>query len=1103
MTFQLWGFNGSWFFAEPLRPIGSYVLAGLIVVCGWLIWATRKDADFSLRGERSNGLRVLAVLLILSPLAAQTFLLHLPLATDRVVPGLPQQPTGPVAGIFTLLPGLLAGGLFGVWPAALSGFLAGIARGGWETISVLTPPMYAFGALMSAWLMRRDYDDVLGSALRHPLVSTFAGGLIIGLLRCFELFSFSGGDIFDGLDFTLALAAPTLLASMLEAVFAGVLAELVRWRWRNAWFKPREGVSAPYNRMLSVRLLLVFLMIGLLGSGLVITGDWWLSRASAEELIEREMVSIARQTGETLPYVFQTGRAFALQTAGTLSTEMDALDLEQTASSLRAPAFFDRLEVYDQNGEGMSVYPPDSSAPQVDLDEFEILLSTALTGIPKEMIGVDTEGTRSVSVAFMAPILSSDEETILGAVVAWTRLETNPLMSPVIAALSEVFQGDALVVDEQGQVILHSLPGRLSERYDFDPDQAEMMHTETGPDGTQQLVYVHAVTGLPWYVVAQMPVNAVQRLALQITVQLAAVLFLAGLFSVFLIYIFGRRLTRPLQSMSDTARSISRGNLDSTVISAGEDEIGGLAQSFEQMRLSLKARLNEKELLLTVSQEISSTFNLETVFPRILQGIQELTGADLVCASLIQNGDPSAEPTVYCQGDDPGGWVSLNSQVLELCRTRGRFTLENPSRARAILDLQAVIVPIETITALALRNEDEFVGVLWLGSRTPRMWSDEEYNLLSILAGQLGIAVANARLYRQAEEERLRLTAVLEETPEAVILVDDDGQLLLANRAASTLFKKDVEPILGKHVEEVLQSRDLIELILSDQDDRTGREIDLPDGKVMYANIGMMPAGREGGAGKVCVLWDVTYYKQLDALKSEFISSITHDLRAPLTLMQGYATMIGMVGDVNDQQQEFIHKMEESIHQMGEMIGDLLVLGRIEAGIGLNLARIQVADVVRDVLDTYRPRAVQKHLALNADIDPSVRPIFADKALLRRAIANLLDNAVKFTPTRGRVTIRLKPEEEYLLLEVVDSGPGIAPADQARLFERFYRVETTSGEDEERGAGLGLAIVKSVAEQHGGHVSVESRLGMGSRFAIALPLDTLDTMGEGPQHNGN
>jgi len=1091
MTFDLWGFDGGWFFALPLRPFGSYFLAALTLVLIGLIWSTRRQAAIHFQDDTRRGWRLFAVLLFLSPFAAQMLMFHLPLATTRVVPGLPQQPLGPAVGVFTLLPTFLAGGLFGVWPAALTGFLAGFARGGWETVSIMTPVIYAFSGLVIAWLLRRDYDDMLGRLLRRPVISALAGGMLVGLLRCVELFSFSGGDLFDGLDFTLSMVTPTLLAAMLEAFIAGICAEGIRWWLKDAWFQPRSGVPAPYSRLLSVRLLLTFILIALFSSGLVVGGDWLLAKASAQELIEREMESVARQAGETLPYVFQTGRAFSLQTASVVSEDLaGGLDIERTADLLRTTAFFSRLEVFDAEGTLLAAYPPESSRPTVDPDLFEITLSTTLAGVPKEMLADPLPGSLGVSIAFLAPVTAPGETTVLGAVVGWTDLAENPLMSPVTAALADIFRGDAFLVDDQGRVVLHSIAGSLLTSYDLDLEQLGRIHTETAPDGSQRLVFTREVTGHPWYVVTELPVRDVQRLALQITVQLAAVLFAAGIMSVLLIYVFSRRLTHPLRRMSDTAQSIARGNLNDAVLSAGKDEIGDLAESFERMRTSLKARLDEQELLLSVSQNISGTFDLATVFPAILEGVQGLTRADLVCATLMEPGEETVIQSVYSQGEDPGGWTSLNAQIVELCRSRGRFTLENPSRARAILDLQQVIVPIETITALSLRNEEEFVGVLWLGSISPHTWSEDELNLLSILVGQLGVAVANARLYQQAEDERLRLSAVLQETPEAVILVDEDGCLLLANPAAEMFFEGGVEEALGKRVTGTLRPPDLVRLILSGEEKQQGTELELPDGKVMYATVGKISAREDKDVGRVCILWDVTYYKQLDALKSEFISSITNDLRAPLTLMQGYTTMVGMVGDLNEQQADFVKKIGESIDRMGEMIEDLLVLGRIEAGIGLNLARVDVADIVRDVLDLYRPQAVQKHLALSADLEPDLKPIYADPALLQRAVANLVDNAIKFTPTRGRVTVKVQAVEDQVHIEVADSGPGIAPADQTRLFERFYRVRK-DGDDADRGAGLGLAIVKSVAEQHGGTVTVESRLGTGSRFAILVPRDAV------------
>jgi len=255
----------------------------------------------------------------------------------------------------------------------------------------------------------------------------------------------------------------------------------------------------------------------------------------------------------------------------------------------------------------------------------------------------------------------------------------------------------------------------------------------------------------------------------------------------------------------------------------------------------------------------------------------------------------------------------------------------------------------------------------------------------------------------------------------------------------------------------------------------------------MFASISDIHSPNEGTSGRVCVLWDITHYKKLDTLKSEFVSTVSHDLRAPLTLMRGYATMLSMVGAMNEQQKEFISKILTSADQMGELIGNVLDLGRIEADVGLDVETIPLDSILDAVLDTYRPQAVNKQITLDVEIDDEMEPVEVDATLIRQAIANLVDNALKYTPADGHVTIHAEQQEEFQIVQITDNGMGIAPTDQARLFEKFYRArgrETLSI----KGSGLGLAIVKSIVQQHGGRVAVESKLGEGSTFTIWFPI---------------
>jgi signal transduction histidine kinase len=223
-------------------------------------------------------------------------------------------------------------------------------------------------------------------------------------------------------------------------------------------------------------------------------------------------------------------------------------------------------------------------------------------------------------------------------------------------------------------------------------------------------------------------------------------------------------------------------------------------------------------------------------------------------------------------------------------------------------------------------------------------------------------------------------------------------------------------------------------------------------------------------------------------MKTEFVSTVSHDLRSPLTLMRGYATMLEMVGTLNEQQQNYVKKIISGVENMARMVNNLLDLGRIEAGVGLQLETVPLPDILEHVTSTLQLQASQKNIELVVEMPKNTMPLIqADQALLQQAMYNLVENAIKYTPQGGRVTARLKIIGDGMHFEVEDTGIGIAPIDQPRLFEKFYRGGQREAR-EQKGSGLGLAIVRSIAERHGGKVWLESQLGKGSTFFLQVPL---------------
>jgi PAS domain S-box-containing protein len=360
--------------------------------------------------------------------------------------------------------------------------------------------------------------------------------------------------------------------------------------------------------------------------------------------------------------------------------------------------------------------------------------------------------------------------------------------------------------------------------------------------------------------------------------------------------------------------------------------------------------------------------------------------------------------------------------------------------------------------------------------------------------GRLGAAFEQMRVklkesFEAIERERGRLKAILDSTSDAILVTDSRGYLILANPAAEHAFGiKDAEAVT-RPLTQAIANESLGQLFTRPAGDREAivEEIPLPDGRTLYASAAAITDGDGRAIGRVAVMRDITALKELDAMKDEFVATVSHDLRSPLTFMRGYVDMISTVGHLNEKQYEFVDRILRGINQMAELIDDLLDLGRIEAGVGIKLASCAVGGLVRLVVADSLGRAEAKNLKLQLELPSTLPPIVGDGALIKRAVANLVDNAIKYTP-EGSVTVRVRERDSYLVVSVSDTGIGIAPADQIRLFEKFYRIKRRDT-IRIKGTGLGLAIVKSIAEKHNGKAWVESKLGEGSTFYLALPKE--------------
>ncbi|MGQ0601680.1 MAG: ATP-binding protein, partial [Anaerolineales bacterium] len=612
-------------------------------------------------------------------------------------------------------------------------------------------------------------------------------------------------------------------------------------------------------------------------------------------------------------------------------------------------------------------------------------------------------------------------------------------------------------------------------------------------DGTRRLALYYPMPGYSWTAVITVPMRSVLELSIRIATPIVGFLLVVGLVGLVLVSTIALRLARPAEELAIAAKRISEGQLEEPVQVSSEDEIGRAGAAFERMRQKLRARLFELNLLLNVSQSVSSSLDVRHSLPHILQGALKATSASgarivLVPVEGMALGPVAQADLTFADGALAEAMAPLDRGLLDLTRRDGRAVIEHPNRARAVLDVTPVAGKVQALIALPLRQEHTFYGTLWLAFDQPHTFNENEINFLATLAGQAAVAVANARLFNAAEQDRRNLATIVASTPDAVIVTDRHNRVLLFNPAAQHAFDLIDKPVTGRPLTEVLSNTELTQLISNPQSMISTGEFETANGRTLYASVSSITGAEGDLQGRVCVLRDVTHFKEVDMMKSEFVATVSHDLRAPLTFMRGYATMMPMVGTLNDKQKEFADKIILGIEQMTKLIDDLLDLGRIEAGVGLATEPCRLDDIVYGIVDILGPVASNKGLALDVDMPQNLPLMSGDPTLLRQAIANLVDNAIKYTPGGGQVRVRLITDNGKFRVAVSDTGMGIAPADQVHLFEKFFRVKQR-GSSHVKGSGLGLAIVKSVAERHGGRVWVDSKLGKGSTFYLEVPRD--------------
>ena len=511
--------------------------------------------------------------------------------------------------------------------------------------------------------------------------------------------------------------------------------------------------------------------------------------------------------------------------------------------------------------------------------------------------------------------------------------------------------------------------------------------------------------------------------------------------------------------------------------------------------VELRRRARDLEAVAQVNRTLLASMDLDDLLSLVVSAAQVRFGLPYV--GLLWVDEAAGEFFVRAQAGPlavdapPAHRQSLHSGLSARVYRTGRPYLARDVRTEPDY-IPASNAPVMSSLLTPMKVSGRVIGVMVFDSLGLNAFSEADVAALTTLTDQVTIAAENARLYTEAQRERRRVAAILHSTRDVVLLIDGADVVQLMNPAAERVLDMTAAAGVGKPIGQVLNPPPLLEAYQwlstrSPAEDNPPRELTL-DGAVYLLTL--TTARDEAGAffGRVLVMQDITYLKQLDQFRTQMIQMASHDLRNPLGVAMGYLELLSDdLKPLPPLRQQVLDGLEHALMRMQNLITDLLEVERIESEAERRREAVALGPLTQAVTDELREQAVQKGQTLTVAVEPDLPAISGDAVRLKQALTNLVGNAIKYTPAGGCINVRLARAGQPLVFEVQDNGYGIPKDSQARLFQRFYRAKApgTEGID---GTGLGLSLVKAVIEQHGGRISVESDLGQGSLFRVELPV---------------
>ncbi len=994
----------------------------------------------------------------------------------------------PTLMFFAALPWMLAAGFVGTLPAMALALASGFLFAFLDTHNIFTPLIFTSMALIFSLSIGRDNSSRQDKLLRNPIISSLITIVSFAPLLFVILFFSTAGSFGERFDISIESFFPSIFVFGMMVLIGGVCCQV------STYFLPKQWVSRGVAESGTLKTELntgsIFTWIGVLV--VILIGEWLIFTASATEMLVNRIESTGRLTVERFSRFMSTGALLISNCADDpqiVSSRNEAL-LECLDTCLDGGAYFQQLMYLDAQGDLLAVSPRIDGMTIMPIQEEIEAINQVLAGISTQSLAIPRSASSDSSIISFVVGSSLPAGGVAGVMVGRTFLELNQSFLPVIQTLGalETYSGSLRIFDPKGGLFYQVGPSDDLFNFDRRMLQSEVSLVQTSVSGERFLVYYQNSEELSWIVSHFISVDQIHLAAWKVAAPVLIITVALFIGSYVFVLVKTRRLDHTLDAVIVQVQRITIGNFDEPLKLQGRwGKPKDLEDTFERLRHTLRVQNDTQHRLLSIDQSRLINLEFNDVLISILRAAlgQEASSARIIMNNQKTSNVLSETRIRMGQGEHSTLYAYLDEEIYN--KIQGTQTLIlSDLKLNQVFNLTSGMPSPDSLVGLPLIHTGQRLGVLWVAFDRNRWFTAEDISFYENLAQRASAVVFNTSRFYEERLDKQRLEKVLDSIPDPLLFFDQQGLLVYTNHSVSKIAGIDVNKERGISLREVIRDKSLLDLIEQATDTPQTATIEFPNSKVFKATVCAVTIDQQQ-IGVLCTFNDFTSLRELDAQKTEFVTTVGHNLRTPLTLMKGYVAMLKNMGNLNDQQQTYIQRILSSVDSMSHLVNNILNIERIESGDALQISSVPIKDIIRQVVESLEMHAQQRKIVISTNLqEVELLVISADRALLQQALYNLLENAIKFSSMGEKVEIRVTKQQEGFIFSVKDYGVGIAPLDQPKLFDKYFHSEIGIT-DSKRGSGLGLTIVRSIVEKHGGKVWVESQLGKGSTFYLEIP----------------